>query len=157
MNFFTYFLVMNPWNQPGKLPLCRMSGAWVSVNHFRASSFSIPAAWFSVSVGDSIPGTSCFLLAIFARALSCRSKQQGNAIGVDHTCIHFAAAVKTHLPIFPYCVTSLFGRWKCYCSEFSPLPHQLCINMRDAANYLETFLFPFNDILIEHYVNFKTI
>lgn len=37
----SYFLLINPWNHSGKLPLWRMRGAWVSVNHFKASSLSL--------------------------------------------------------------------------------------------------------------------
>lgn len=37
----SYFLLINPWNHSGKLPLWRIRGAWVSVNHFRASSLNL--------------------------------------------------------------------------------------------------------------------
>ncbi len=48
---FSYFLLINPWNHSGKLPLWRIRGAWVSVNHLRASSLSLLSvfSWTSPS------------------------------------------------------------------------------------------------------------
>lgn len=48
----SYFLLINPWNHSGKLPLWRIRGAWVSVNHLRASSLSL----LSVLSWTSPPG-----------------------------------------------------------------------------------------------------
>lgn len=47
-----YFLAAKPWNQSGKFPLLRMSGACVSVNHLSTSSFRPPS---DVSMWRSTP------------------------------------------------------------------------------------------------------
>lgn len=39
----SYFRAAKPWNQSGKFPLLRMSGACVSVNHLSTSSFRPPS------------------------------------------------------------------------------------------------------------------
>lgn len=58
----TYFLVMKPRNQVGKKPLWTISGTWVSMNHFEASSLSLP------SVPSTIQSTGASLCSILARS-----------------------------------------------------------------------------------------
>lgn len=92
----SYFLLINPWNHSGKLPLWRIKGAWVSVNHFRASSLSL----LSVFSWTSPPGWQWSILTRscvniegqMRRRTRCPVPPALNAAGPHQ---------QSHLPIFP--------------------------------------------------------
>lgn len=92
----SYFLLINPWNHSGKFPLWRIKGAWVSVNHFRASSLSL----LSVFSWTSPPGWQWSILTRpcinierqMRRRTWCPMPPALNTAGPHQ---------QSHLPIFP--------------------------------------------------------
>lgn len=75
---------MKPWNQSGKFPLCRISGAWVPVNHLSTSSFRPP------SDGSSWRSTADFI-SILTR-LSAADQHGRPALCSDYLSIERSAA-----------------------------------------------------------------
>lgn len=80
----THFLAVKPWNQSGKFPLCRMSRAWVPVNHLSTSSFRPP------SDGSSWRSTADFI-SILTR-LSAADQHGRPALCSDYLSIERSAA-----------------------------------------------------------------
>lgn len=89
-----YFLAAKPWNQSGKFPLLRMSGACVSVNHLSTSSFRPPP---DVSMWRSTPG----LCSIFTPGAG-RAVLEHHVYSLLGWCLTLKRKMKCLIWLFPF-------------------------------------------------------
>lgn len=94
---------MKPWNQAGKFPSWRIRGAWVSVNHLRASSLSLLSV---LSSWQSFAGRLCSILTRFWTQPKRRGSNTGTELSLP-SALHFAPEW-----IHSVALICLFSTWR---------------------------------------------